>query len=251
MHARLHRWHRRLGLAAALFVLFVAATGVLINHADALGLPDRQLRADWLLTLYGLEPPPLTAAQAAGGHWVSQWGTQLALDAEPLPAAPSITHLLGAFEAPGLLLVADRRQLLLLTPEGALVDRLPLPEGFVAQRAGRAGAELVVEDEQGRRLAVASPFGRWHEPAASLAPRWAQDATLPAATAAALRGRLAGPGVSAEQLLLDMHSGRWLGRAGVWLTDLVALALLGLAATGAIAFGQRWQRNRHRRDHHG
>jgi hypothetical protein len=41
-----------------------------------------------------------------------------------------------------------------------------------------------------------------------------------------------GKGVSAKQLLSDMHHGRILGPAGVWLIDILSVLMLILALSG-------------------
>ena len=49
----LWRWHRRLGLAAALFVLLLAGSGILLNHTADLGLERRFIDWPLLHRLYG------------------------------------------------------------------------------------------------------------------------------------------------------------------------------------------------------
>ena len=49
----LWRWHRRLGLLAALFVLVVAVTGIVLNHTSGLALDRRFVDWSWLNAVYG------------------------------------------------------------------------------------------------------------------------------------------------------------------------------------------------------
>ena len=226
------RWHRRIGVVAALLVLLVAATGVLVNHGDALRLGEHRLHAQWLQRLYGLKPPALVAAQPLGTHWISQWDRQLFIDARPA-AAPDVEQMLGAFVSGEAWAVADRTRLWLLTPEGALVDRLAYPGGFVATRAAANGDAIVLRAAGGTML-QADPALTGFGPPAAGEVRWSENRTLPADVAAALAGRQQGAGVSAERLLLDVHAGRWMGAAGIWVIDLAALALLFLAISGVI-----------------
>jgi uncharacterized iron-regulated membrane protein len=48
-------WHARAGVLAALFFLFLAATGVALNVADALQLARKQVGAGWLMHWYGVK----------------------------------------------------------------------------------------------------------------------------------------------------------------------------------------------------
>jgi hypothetical protein len=262
---KLLRWHRRTGLVVALLAVWLAATGVLIGHADALGLPQRHLQAPWLLRWYGLPAPQLQAAfelpgpqavaggSAASSRWLSQWGDAAWLDWQRLELPP-LQALLGAFplEVQGapLLLLVDRRQALVLTPQGQRVDQLSWQGP--AQRAGvrRAAAARAVylQTEDGRLwrsdaqmsgfepLSAEAAAPLWEEIA------WARPSALPADLGRALAQAQQPTGPSAERLLLDLHSGRFLGPLGPWLMDAAALGLLLLAATGLWTVLQRPRR---------
>lgn len=245
MRASLMRWHRNTGVAAGVLLLLAAVSGVLINHADGLGLPQRQLRAEWLLRWYGIEAPRLRSAQSLQSHWLSQWGQALYLDATPL-RLPAVQQLVGAVALPGLWLVADRQQALLLDAQGGLVDSLPYPDGFEARRVGLAAAppRAVIEDNGGKRLwADADAASLRRDASASTQVEWAVAAPLPPSLRTQIDKSNVGVGVSAERVLLDLHSGRWLGRGGVWLMDAAAVAVLLLAGTGAWTVWHRWRGN--------
>ncbi|MCF7982624.1 MAG: hypothetical protein K9K86_11625, partial [Pseudomonadales bacterium] len=55
------RWHRRIALIAAIFVVLLALTGLLINHANELGLDKQQLQGSWVARWYGIKKPEATA----------------------------------------------------------------------------------------------------------------------------------------------------------------------------------------------
>jgi uncharacterized iron-regulated membrane protein len=48
-----------------------------------------------------------------------------------------------------------------------------------------------------------------------------------------------GIGLSAERVMLDLHSGRILGRAGVYLVDAAAIVFLLLAVSGTWLWARR------------
>lgn len=242
--AWLMRWHRRVGLVAGVLVAIAALTGLLINHADRLSLTHRQVSTGWLLRLYGIQPARLLAAFPAGAAWLSQWDARLYLDARALDGPP-VEQLLGVFPAGDAWLAIDRRRALLLARDGALIDELRYPDGFVAERAAGAGAAGPILVEGGdRRLqtdAAAAAFvavdARQPHGAAPLA--WASAQPLPPALRESIGRQPDGRGISVERLLLDIHAGRWLGPAGTWLMDAAALALLALAGSGAYASWRR------------
>lgn len=233
---RLLVWHRRLGIAAALLVCVLALTGLALNHGQALRLDSRQLRASWLLDWYGIERPA-PVSFAAGAHWVTWWEPTLYLDGRPVMETPAPP--LGASPAgPDLIAVAFADTLLLLTPEGAVVERLglaALPGPLRAIGTGPAGA-VTVATERGLFTADADLLG-WQPSTA--APVWARPAPLPEMVHARLAAAAGGPGLPLERVLLDVHSGRILGAWGPWLMDAAALALLALAATGLLTWWRR------------
>ena len=85
----LWRWHRRAGLAAALIIVLVTATGIFLNHSSGLSLAQRFVEQPWLLSFYGIPEPRIVSIQL-GGQIVSGVDEgYLFLDDQPLPACES------------------------------------------------------------------------------------------------------------------------------------------------------------------
>ena len=119
------------------------------------------------------------------------------------------------------------------------------PAHYLERRISSADPALaLIEGEDGSRL-VADADGAALRPAdaglARTAVPWAEAVSLPDALRERIEASVAGVGVSAERVLLDLHSGRWLGHAGVWLMDAAAFALLLLAGTGGWTVWRRWR----------
>ncbi len=61
LHSRLIRhlreWHRKLGIMAAFFIIFLSLSGVALNHTTTLSLAHQPISNLWLLDLYGISPP--------------------------------------------------------------------------------------------------------------------------------------------------------------------------------------------------
>ena len=68
------RWHRWLGVVLALPLLWLTASGLVLRHADALGLHEKRVRSIRLLRHYGLIPEGRARSSSAGGRDVSEWG---------------------------------------------------------------------------------------------------------------------------------------------------------------------------------
>ena len=45
----IRHWHGHVGVGAALFVVFLVFTGIVLNHEDSFKLDQREIRASWLM----------------------------------------------------------------------------------------------------------------------------------------------------------------------------------------------------------
>lgn len=226
---RIFVWHQRIGLAAAVLVAILAVTGVLLNHTERLRLDERYATQGWLLDWYGVAPSGEPVGYRAGERWLTWLEGGLLLDGEPVAA--DVAKLVGALALDGLLVAAAADELILLTPEGDVVERVAatgLP-GRIAEIGRNEAGRVVIATDSGTFVADEALLG-W-EPTAD-SPAAAAVEPLPdeieAETLAAYRGR----GLPWERVILDLHSGRILGAWGPWLMDAAAVCLLFLAGTG-------------------
>ena len=83
MVAKLFVWHRRIGLFAVLFIIFLVVTGIALQHSDDLKLTKIFLSNTWLLKYYGIKPNPITTYQL-GNQAVSHAGEAIYLSGKPL-----------------------------------------------------------------------------------------------------------------------------------------------------------------------
>ncbi len=242
----LRRWHRRIGVAAAVIVIFMVLTGLALNHAAQWGWGHVRLRglaAQPFLGLLGERTALLTREAGPPLPWIDGWlvlpreGAVLALD-DPV----------GALAIADGFLVAGRNAILLFTPDGRLVERMGsalLPAPLVALGKDRAGipvlrtpAGLFRFDPE---LGMATPFDGsrtaivWA--AGPRPPGTSRERRLIAHAARAV-------GVPLIDVLAAVHSGRALGLPGRLLADLVGLSLLYLAASGLVLARRRRRRRR-------
>lgn len=220
------RWHRRLGLVSALFVLLLAGTGLLLNHARDLGLDRLSLQGTLLRERLGGAPAgPAGVVQALPGGELATVAGRLRMGARDIGRC---SHLVGVVEKSGQVLAVCSDRLWLLTPEGEVIDQADgVPEGLTAvgQDEGqvllRRGGEALSVDLGDLSIQPAVPV-----PGVS--------GSEPGARASPLSGR------DREGLLPDLHGGRLSGRWGVWLVDVVAILMMGLAVAGIVV----WRRHR-------
>lgn len=225
------RWHRRLGVVSALFVLLLAITGILLNHTHELNLAGKPLHSDWLSRHYGLPAAPAASdfAHPLPAGTLQARAGKLWLDDTVLG---DCQRLVGVIEQAEQVLVACPDRLLLFTPGGELIDQADtlrgVPEGLSAVtlqgeevRLHRGDATFSVDLASLSVSAVAGSSAGIIAGASSPAP----------APASAV--------LNWERVVLDLHSGRLFGRGGVWLMDAMALLFGVLAVSGLVMAARR------------
>jgi hypothetical protein len=229
-------WHRRLGLVTAVIVLLLAVTGILLNHANRLGLDQVQVTANWLLRWYGF-PSVERPLSYRRRYWVSWTGSRLYL--EDKPVLRTNTAPVGAAAAAGeMLLVAFPDMLVVVGPNSELVERVgaeSLP-GKLERIGITDRGVLVIATTQGSFTADAN-FIAWQP--ASMQVKWSRSEKAPSALLERLSTAERGPGLSVERLLQDLHSGRIVGSWGPWFMDAAAIVFVILAITGIIYWWTR------------
>ncbi len=230
----LKRWHRRMGVTAALFVILLAFSGFALNHPEWLELDRLVVRSPLVLGWYGIELPDAIDGFVVGEHWVSQVGGKLFLDTVALASCRG--DLVGVAEIGAEMAVACQGELLLFSATGELLDRidatyrLPVP----VEALGAQDGQLLLRG-QGRAFRV-EPEAPAFTALSGAEPAWSVAAPLTPALVAQLAPQAAGDAITLERLVQDIHSGRILGRWGVYWMDGMAALMVLLALTGLKAW---------------
>ncbi|TMH86755.1 MAG: hypothetical protein E6H42_05600 [Betaproteobacteria bacterium] len=238
----LRRWHARIGFAALLFFLILAVTGLALNHGQSLGLDGRFVHAEWLARWYGIKSEPPRRVFRSGHHVLTaangRWLLDGKISGEKLPQAVGLVELADVF------VVASDTALHVYRENGELIEKVgpgALP-GAPVRAIGSNARRIVLRTASG---VFASADALSWRPASERSVRWSVPAELSISEQQAYEEALA-PGISVEQLLLDLHSGRFAGRYGPLAVDLLALLLVTLSLTGAWLFlVPRMHRGRH------
>ena len=237
----LRRWHARIGFAAMLFFLILAVSGLALNHGQGLGLDGRFVHAEWLARWYGIKSEPPRQVFRSGRHVLiaanGRWLLDGKISGEKSPQPVGLVELADIF------VVASEATLYVYRENGELIERLgpgALP-GSPVRAIGSGAAGIVLRTPSG--IFASADALSWR-PAPQQSVSWSAPVELPVSERRAYEEALA-PGISVQQLLLDLHSGRFAGRYGPLVVDLLALLLAILSLTGAWLFLVPRMRGRH------
>lgn len=231
--------HRYFGICAALFVLVLSVTGILINHSGELGLNSQKVTSTWLLDQYNI-PQPETISEYTQTHLrLISADEQLFLDKHLLLIADS--PLIAATTHNDMVVAATDQKLYFLSFKGEVLEEqdrlagLPTP----IRSLGIAKNLWILAGDAHYKLD--GTVFEWiaSEPSTSISWINAKPVTeQPNPWQNLYRAEF----LDAEQVLLDVHSGRLFGLSGVLFNDFIAIVLCFLAFSGLYL----WIKTRHR-----
>lgn len=226
-----YRWHRRIGTTAALFLIWIVISGWMLNHSDSLGLAQHNIHSPALAHWYNLSYQPPRTQFRSKDHWLAATDDTALLDGKNL--AVPLSEPLGLIQTDQLVVAANARQLILLSPVGELIDKLETTNLPISQIAkiGTGCQGIAIADSQ---HAFASSDGiDWQ--ACTEEVNWSSPEPLSGSQLQQIEPLLV-PGISLEKVVLDLHTGRFFGRFGAYVVDAIGACLLLLALSGLWLF---------------
>ena len=203
----LARWHRRLAVAVAIWLLALAASGIVINHAHDWGLDKKPLSALLQLRVYGIE----------------KTGEDFC---ERMPAlGPDCTDAFARLPLPAGEILLTENSIYLVDDSGQLLEKLAVSHFGLGSLQAVLGddVQIFLRDSQ-KVVAIDPDLMDW------------VDLSLEAAGALSNRNwQERGNSVDAitwERFFLDLHAARFLGPLAKVFTDLMAALILVLVASG-------------------
>lgn len=246
--AVLREWHSRAGVVAFAFLIWLAATGVLLTRSNELGFDTTRLDWPWLMNLYGLSAEAPQSGFRAGTYWLASTIDYTLVNAKPLATAidaPVGMVAGGTADAP-LLFIASPSSLVLVNDKGERIDELSSPILPVSQlrRVGVLKSDPKTIAVQDLDAYQSSDEGNSWTPVSPNDVVWSQADTLNETERGALVA-YAKPRIIVEQLLIDLHSGRLFGPVGAWSITIIGFIVVALAISG-IMMWWRIRQNRRR-----
>jgi hypothetical protein len=223
------KWHRKLGIFTALFLIFLSISGIALNHTTLLSLSHKAITSPLLLNHYGIKPPSDIRFYQQKEWLVTDqfvWlGDKLVFESDE----PIIS--ISKFQSYNLL--ATTNQLVIFTANGELVDKLDslsdLPTPIQALSVSEHN--ILLKTPNGYYQGD-SEFSDWQKIETLIEPIWiiAESAKKIESTSASTQYQ--SQFLNWERVILDAHSGRLFGDYGVIFMDIIAFMLILLSVSG-------------------
>ncbi len=230
---RARPWHRVIGLLTALPLLWVVITGAILNHTVDWKLDQRMVHHPWVMKAYGMNPVGEPEVVTVGSHRIAAWDGLIFMNGAPIEISGD---LLGAVEDAGGVAVVTTSNVLRLDGDGAQVELIGSESLPTTPLTG------VRRDQD--RVFLRNKDG-WHE----VMDDWLDFSESQSTGKAQVLRQLpdgaerrilykawANGGLPASRILLDLHTGHFLGDFGRYFNDLMTLATIVLCVTGVILF---------------
>lgn len=231
------RTHRFCALFALVFLVQLSVTGILLNHADSIGLSKNHLSSVLAGVLYGIKSPPVDRSfDVAGNSYASSGGF---LFVGPEVVASATGEILGAVSTNDIVVAATSREFIVFTKGGNLIERATNERSAREFRLG-LNADRVVVNSNGELFGFdpnsmeSTPSTLEYEDVT-----WSEPSKLETRDMRAIQNRVVGNSITWERAVSDIHNGRIVPRIGSFLTDLSAICLLYLCITGLIMWFRR------------
>ena len=230
--AKLHIWHRYVGITSAFFVIVLSITGLVLNFNDRLALDEIYVGNAWLLDRYKIGSYSVDSFQVES-RTISQASDHVYLDGE------YILHLrekiVGAIGLTKDFLIATEKSLILIDQHGQIFEEIGSYSGLPEKPLGiaiTASGDPVLRGvntywKGSKELSAWQPLQGPH-------PKWVSSISTPELVNTKIQEHARSHEITIERILLDLHSGRLLGSWGQNIMSLAAALLLVLAITGTV-----------------
>jgi len=221
----LYKGHRHIGFTVSLILILLSITGVALNHTSELKLDQRFIKSPLILDWYGISSSAQPKSFAIKQHWLTQLEQTIYLNNKAV--FTSDEPLIGAIITDDFIVAAFNNRLVLLTLKGDVIESIAKT---AINKIGSQG-ELIFIQQQQQIVSSKDQLLSWQK-SAQQAQHWSTETPLPNALSQALKQSSREQILDIERFILDIHSGRFFGKFGVYFIDLSGLLLIFLSLSG-------------------
>jgi len=222
--------HKFTGIAVCVFLIHLSITGIFLNHTEDLGLDEKYTASPMILALYNISMPNKEESFLVDNHFISRFGNQVFLDNQPV--FKSEVPIIGAITFNQMLIIAIKNELVLLTEDGELIEKLTTANGVPEniQKLGAFNSLLFLKTSN--QVWESNDEGQEWRVSSSSFNKWSNEVVMPDEKTQQVESYFLGKGVSLEQFFLDLHNGNIIKGFGKWILDIIAIFLLLISISG-------------------
>ena len=224
--ALLYKFHRYTGLIIAVIVVLLSVTGIMLNHTEELKLDERFVESPVILDWYGIEALNPENAFSIDGQWILQTGHQVFLNTDPVLTIKE--PLIGAAVNSDFIVAAFPAVLVMISHEGEIIEQI---HKSPIENIASGKNERIYIKNRGQVFFSDDGLLSW-EISDQKNITWAEPDPLPEDLRQNLKRQARHRILPYERVALDLHSGRFFGRFGVYVIDFTGLLLILLTISG-------------------
>lgn len=222
--------HKFTGIAVCIFLIHLSITGIFLNHTEDLSLDEKYTASPIILALYNISLPSQEETFLVDNFFISRFGDQIFLDNQPV--VKSEAPIIGATFSNQILVIAFPNEMVLLTQEGGLIERLTSTSELPKNIEKLGASEDILYLKTTNQVWESSDQAQVWVASDSNFNDWSNEVVMPDQQTKQIEMYFSGKGVSLEQFFLDLHNGNIIKKFGKWFLDLIAIFLLLLSISG-------------------
>lgn len=222
----LYKLHRYIGLVSAIILIMLSITGIALNHTESLKLDSQMIKSNIILDWYGIQAPSELTSFNTKNSWLTQAKQSIYFNNTLLLKTEE--QLIGAVETDIFIVVALNNSLQLLSLDGELIEQISVNS---INKIGLTQQQEIVLKTNSETLISNDELVSWH-PSNPVRVHWSIHSPPPKAISHNISHSFRASILPTERVILDLHSGRLFGLAGVIIVDISGVFLVLLALSG-------------------
>lgn len=249
------KWHRRIGFAAALFLLNLSITGILLNHSDDLELHQHYIQSQWLVELFGIKAPEKMACSVnqSKTNEICQIGNKIYSNNQLL--TENSAQMITVLSIEDLNYLITSTAIFIYTQDEQLVEVLSLTTGLPTPISKAFIHKNLTQNDDNLALVINANDSSYSLNLDNMTWSLIDDSRLEPISKTLLsyesinkidsskRNHLVNHYLTRQitylKFIQDLHSGQIFGLSGKIATDLVGFIVILLAITGFITWKRR------------
>lgn len=222
--------HKFTGIAVCVFLIHLSITGIFLNHTEDLSLDEKYTASPIILALYNISIPNKAESFSVDNNFISRFGDQVFIESQPV--VKSEEPIIGSVFSQQILFIAFQNEMVLLTQEGELIERVTSAAGIPENIEKLGASEDIIYLKANNQIWESSDQAQTWALTDAAFNDWSKEALMPDEKIKQVESYFSGKGVSLEQFFLDLHNGNIIKNVGKWFLDLIAIFLLLLSISG-------------------